>query len=177
MARKPAVAIPLVKLQGVRSVTDLGPWSVTDAAPAGGKDAGKPLRRERVYALRHPTVGVRYACGQCHDTYDTLGGADTHRVREHPFPLGGDRREITRAKPRAVAITEPEPGRPRQMSFDDVGLDTVGPHIAEGVAAIVASRQGLRERVRQLEAENAELRAALAGIAVIIKSTEGELST
>lgn len=169
MARRQPTGIPLIKLQGVRSPTDLGPWSVTDAAPAGGKDAGKPFRRERLYALKHPVVGIRFACGQCHLTYDTLGGADTHRAKEHPFPRGGDRRELTAVKPREVT---PQPvDEPRQMTFDEVGLDTIAPAIAEGVAAIVASRQGLRDRVKQLEAENTELRAALAGITVIIDST------
>jgi hypothetical protein len=158
-------------------MTDLGSWSVIDAVVAGGRDAGKAHRRERVYAVRHPTAGVRYACGQCHDTYATLGGADGHRAKEHPFPRGGDRREIVTVDPRkVVAEQQPEP-QPRQMTFDEVGLDTVGPHIAEGVAAIVASRQGLREQVKRLQAENSELRAALAGIAVIIDSTRGETST
>lgn len=150
------VAIPLVKLQGVRSVDDLGPWHVIDAVATAGSQAGKVFRRERVYGLRHPTAGIRYACGPCGETYPTVAGADRHRQKTHPTRHGGPRQTLE--------VARQDVAEPRQMTFDEVGLDTIGPAIAEGVAAIVASRQGLRERMAGLEAENTALREALTRI-------------
>lgn len=174
MARgRPYVPIPLIKLQGVRSVDDLGPWVIVDAVPLVGSQAGKVLHRERVYGLKHPTAGTRYACGQCGDTYPTLTAADKHRQRTHPFRKGGARQALVVADQRGVTAVPAAEPEPRQMTFDEVGLDTVGPVLAEGVAAIVASRQGLRDRVRRLETENNELRALLASITKLINDRLG----
>lgn len=157
----------LQDLTGVVSAKDLGAWEVFDARGTSGSIVGKLIARDKVYGLRHPTLGLRYACGTCSLIFGAVTSCMQHRYKEHP--TRPPKAEVVKAKPRAVEVATEAPAD-RQMTIDEVGLDMAGPALVEGVAAIVASRINARQRVSELEDRVKALEAKLASIRAL---TEG----
>ncbi len=170
--------LPLTRLEGVISATNLGEWVEFDAVANSGSMAGRALSRNRAYGVRHPTLGERYVCGVCGEVYATLTAADVrHRQRTHRRQRGEhfkDSRAVAvfeRPRPPAAVVAEEAPEQ-MTMPFDEGGLDVIGEHLIEGMGAIVASRRGLRQRVAELEAENARLRTMIEAVKTAIGGTE-----
>jgi hypothetical protein len=155
----------LLELEGVVSLKDLGPWQVFDAIGTSGSIVGRPIAREKVYGLRHPERGERFACGTCGLVYGAVTTCMQHRYKEHPFRTSAAV-EVAKPKPRPVVATS----APEQlvMEIDEAGLDVAAPAILKGMSAIVASRTHARQRVAELEAENTALRSQLAAIRQIV---------
>lgn len=164
--------VPLLRLPGVISGVDLGPWEAFTANYKSGGRA-RTVSRELIYGIEHTSGVRRFVCARCSQTYPNRHACETHRKDTHgPESVGGSARFKRPSSAIEVAPTPAPPApaeaAPEQMTIDDIGLDLAGPAFIEGVTALVSSRLNARARVKELEAENASLRAKLVRIVEIL---------